>query len=224
MDSFIFPAFPKLIQKFKFTGDTEHLKNVVSGIRKFTNVDPHTVGYNFLNSYKDSYKIIQEFLEFSETCASEYFSSTLKYDLKDNKMICVNSWVNYLDKLDGYLPPHFHTNSFISSNYFLNYEPKQHAPLIFLNNDRSSVIPCLAHDKIADDSDTVILEYEEGDIVFWRSELNHFVPKSSKLGRMTIAQNYMPEVINTGGYSFKSSPVSTTENFLDELVNGIYKT
>ena len=219
MEAVIFPAFPTLIQKFKFEGDNEHLQNVILGISKFEDVDPHLSGYNFLEKYKDSYKIIDEFLTFSQKSAETFFSNTLRY--KRERMVCVNSWVNTLRSLDDYLPPHFHTNSFVSSNYFLSYTHGKHAPLVFLNSDRASTIPCLVHDKEDDNGDTAILEYSEGDLVFWRSELTHFVPKSSELGRVTIAQNYMPEVINTGGYSFKSAPVNnSTKHFLDGLLDG----
>ena len=218
MEAVIFPAFPTLIQKFRFDGDNEHLQNVVLGISKFEDVDPHTQGYNFLETYRNHYKIIDEFLKFSEKCAESFFADTLRY--KKGNVVCVNSWVNILRSSDDYLPPHFHTNCFLSSNYFLSYTPGKHAPLVFVNSDRASTVPCLVHDKEDTNGDTAILEYSEGDLVFWRSEWTHFVPKSSELGRVTIAQNYMPEVINTGGYSFKSSSANnSTKHFLDGLLD-----
>ena len=97
MEAIIFPAFPTLIQKFRFEGDNEHLQNVVLGISKFENVDPHLSGYSFLEKYKDHYNIIDEFLTFSQKCAETFFADTLRY--KRERMICVNSWVNTLRSL-----------------------------------------------------------------------------------------------------------------------------
>ena len=208
----IYAVFPKIIQKFKFDGDNEHLKNTVNGIKNFTssNVDAKSVGFNFLHEHAHKYDIVQEFLSFTEEKAFEFMNKTLQYDLHGEGILCTNSWVNYQEDVNSFMPPHIHTNAFVCSNYFLNYTKEVHAPLVFVDNKDISHVPFITQNKINDQTsagnfDAFVVDANEGDIVFWTSELYHFVPHSSHRNRVTIAQNYMPVIVNNRGYSYKVS-------------------
>ena len=54
--------------------------------------------------------------------------------------------------------------------------------------------------------DTASIDCNEGDILFWRSHKFHFVPVSRKPGRLSLSCNYVPELVELGGYGFRVSP------------------
>jgi uncharacterized protein (TIGR02466 family) len=163
-------------------------------------------GCSLFKSHRDEYSIIKEFEEFTISCANDYVK-ILEY-IVEGTMICTNSWVNYYSDIESHQEPHVHVNSFVSSNYFANYDKNNHAPLFFKKHEELASMPFISHKKNKETQnpamwDTACFNYEEGDIIFWQSHLFHFVPQSKTPGRLSLACNYMPDTLDLGGYGFK---------------------
>lgn len=214
--------FPSVIKKYSFN-KPEELKECVSDLinKKFKDNDfnsHHSETLSFFNNvsgdslfkqHRDDFPIIKEFEEFSLKCANHYATEVLDYTITDG-MLCTNSWLNYYSTLDSHQEPHVHVNSLISSNYFANYNKKVHAPLFFKKCEEIGHIPFLSQRRKNVDNpalwDTAYLDYNEGDIVFWQSHLFHYVPKSLEIGRISLSCNYVPSLVDLGGYGFRVSP------------------
>ncbi len=128
--------------------------------------------------------------------------------------IIVNSaWLNKANK-NAVLADHYHTNSYISGNYFVNFDSSKHSFLTFKNDRNSSVnntsSPTLTCPEI--DKKTIYtaisigVKAKEGQIALWRSHLMHGY-SNPNIGdnRITLSFNSMPKVLNDGIYSFSIS-------------------
>lgn len=214
--------FPSIIKKYSFNKSKELKECIVEIINKkheekdynshhsetlsfFNNVS----GSSLFKEYSDTFYILKEFQNFTIQCANHFTTEVLDYTI-NGEMICTNSWLNYYSTLDSHQEPHVHVNSLISSNYFVNYNKQVHAPLFFKKCEEIGSIPFLSQRRKNTDNpalwDTAYLDYNEGDIVFWQSHLFHYVPKSLEIGRISLACNYMPSLLDLGGYGFKVSP------------------
>lgn len=216
--------FPSVLIKYSFTKHEElkvslfEIINKKFGREDFNSHHSETLSfYNnkigdslFNSSEAAEHPILKEFKEFSIACANDYAKNIQGYVI-DGDMICTNSWLNYYSVLDSHQEPHVHVNSFISSNYFANFDKEKHAPLMFKKQDDLAAMPFLSQrrskDLIDNPSawDTAYFEYNQGDIIFWQSHMFHFVPKSLEPGRLSLACNYMPEIVDLGGYGFRVS-------------------
>tara|TARA_B100000035_G_C20853133_1_gene488354 strand:+ start:54 stop:746 length:693 start_codon:yes stop_codon:yes gene_type:complete len=216
-------VFPTVIKKYTFPKPEELKECLFEIINKMHESgdynDHHSKTLSFFNNksgcslFKNeskNYEIVKEFQDFAETCAKHYCTEVLNHII-DGKMICTNSWVNYYSECDSYQQEHIHVNSLVSSNYFANFDKEVHSPLIFKHVEDYGVSTFLHQEwrkELGEHSiwDTASIDCNEGDILFWRSHKFHFVPVSRKPGRLSLSCNYVPELVELGGYGFRVSP------------------
>ena len=125
--------------------------------------------------------------------------------------VIINSaWLNN-SKKGSTLDYHFHSNSFVSANYFINFTPGNHSQLTF-QNDRvfsgkypdypTFVIPSKDTPTIFN-APSIGLEAKEGQIFVWRSHKVHGYSEPNKEdNRLTLSLNSMPKILDNGKYSF----------------------
>ena len=139
------------------------------------------------------------------------FLRTAGYICED--LVCTDAWLNK-GNANSFLPIHSHDNSYISGTYYVNFDPKKHQPLTFIN-DRSYSYAMRNLPTIAIPSDTnnptqfnlpkIQLPCSESTVLFWRSHLKHgFTGKNEHPDRTTLSFNLIPRVCSTSGgiYSF----------------------
>ena len=121
-----------------------------------------------------------------------------------------SSWLNRADK-GAVLSDHAHSNSFVSANYFVNFNQSVHTPLAFRNDRYHS---CQNHyapyftieeliEKNIYNSPRIVMNTEEGSILVWRSHMVHgYRTPNPESGRMTLSMNALPKTVSNGIYSF----------------------
>jgi len=163
----------------------------------------HDSKQNLLNDF-DELKYLKKDLQ----TITLNFINQLGY-LSD-EVVINDCWVNITQK-GATLPTHYHANSYISGNYFVNYDPKVDTRLQFLNDryDRSTapVIQLKRHptNNTVYNMPSMNINAEEGQILIWRSQLWHGFKKPNEgNNRVTLSFNSMPKVCTneTGMYSF----------------------
>ena len=109
-----------------------------------------------------------------------------------------DAWLNNAKK-DSTLVFHYHANSYISGNYFVNYNPEIHSPLNFGNdrfgkNSPAIITPRNPKKKTIYNSNILGLNVTEGQILIWRSQMSHgyTVPNKGD-DRLTLSFNSMPK-------------------------------
>ena len=138
-------------------------------------------------------------------CALNYFEVT-GYDCK--QIVITDAWINIGSK-NSTLEAHLHSNSYLSGNYFVNFDPKIHSLLNFYNDrllstGRQPFISIQAKNEKTLYNTREIGLGNEGSIIFWKSHLLHGFNKPN-LGdnRITLSFNIMPKICVTGEqYSF----------------------
>ena len=120
-----------------------------------------------------------------------------------DKVIITDAWVNKY-RLGSTLPTHRHANSYISGNYFINYDQSINSPLT-LTNDRvvTSQAPTI---KLQPDTEKTPynrngyeITCEESTVLLWKSHILHGYSKP-EMGdnRLTLSFNVMPKVMGIG--------------------------
>ena len=129
-----------------------------------------------------------------------------------DEFVINSAWVNKSNK-NATLNMHHHANSFISGNYFVNYDPLKHSPLLFQNDRRTGnnyrqtiEIPKTPSKSTTYNIDACSLPAKEGQILIWRSNIIHgyFSPNQAD-NRQTLSFNSMPKTLSTGTYTFTVS-------------------
>ena len=142
-----------------------------------------------------------------EKYALNYFWKT-GYDCRE--ILITDAWINIGSK-NATLQTHLHSNSYLSGNYFVNFDPEKHSLLTFYNDRLMhgtgrhpfiSVSP--RNKKTIFNTPDISLGVSEGSILFWKSHLLHGFSKPNKGdNRVTLSFNIMPKICQTGGqYSF----------------------
>ena len=142
-----------------------------------------------------------------EKYALNYFWET---GYECSEIIITDAWINIGSK-NATLQPHLHSNSYLSGNYFVNFDRNTHTLLNFYNDrlmngtGRQPFLSIPPRDKktIYNIRD-VALAANEGDIIFWRSHLLHGFSKPNQgEKRITLSFNIMPKICHSGDqYSF----------------------
>ncbi len=125
--------------------------------------------------------------------------------------IVINSaWLNNSQK-ESTLNYHFHSNSYVSANYFINFNPQVHSSLTF-ENDRVTrqstpngpIIDILkSEEKTIYTARNIGLDIKEGQVIVWRSNQAHgyYIPNKED-NRLTLSLNTMPKTLDNGSYRF----------------------
>ncbi len=157
---------------------------------------------------------------FDEFPELEELKSNLKLMIKDyiqeigyvcNEIIINDAWLNNARK-NAQLETHSHSNSYISGNYFINFDIAKHSPLAFINDRFYSKFnaPSIslnenkAKPTIYNTSYTT-LNCREGQVFLWHSHVRHgYKIPNKEDNRYTLSFNCMPKTCMTGDrYSFQ---------------------
>ena len=164
-------------------------------------------GVSFL--YKEG---LSDFKNWIEEQCTLFVKDVLEFRLLD-RMIVTDSWLN-LCNTNGAQDRHYHSNSFISGTYYLNFE-KGHSPLRIVNPTISASVPSIwmqsltlqrenKNNKYTGDP---ILQPQEGELLLWQSQLAHWHSGNKKNDRVSISINFMPSVVSDSLYGFRVTPL-----------------
>jgi len=169
-------------------------------------IDPLDMRYrdekNNVLDYIDELKPLKEIIE---TYATEFNKNSYAYEAE--KWVVTDSWINVIKKDVIDLPMHNHANSFYSGTYYVKLDPK-HPKLHF---QRANDVPKEPTMQIARTDYTdysrpaePFLDMNEGDMLFWRSELFHGHPPSTEVeeDRISLSFNIMPASVRWAHYGF----------------------
>tara|TARA_Y100000994_G_C15635089_1_gene418775 strand:- start:246 stop:959 length:714 start_codon:yes stop_codon:yes gene_type:complete len=121
-----------------------------------------------------------------------------------DQVVITDAWVNKY-RLGSTLPTHRHANSYISGNYFINYDKSINSPLTF-TNDRvvTSQAPAIKlepdkSNKTPYNRPDYSILCDEGTVLLWKSHLLHGYSKP-EMGdnRLTLSFNVMPKIAGVG--------------------------
>ncbi len=183
----------KYKQKFKTEPFTEHICN---------NLNQNIfVDFPLLNKLK--IEINQMIIEFIKDIG--YFT---------DEIIITDAWLNNASAKSK-LEWHYHANSVVSGNYFVNYNPNYHSPLLFWNDrvrlSMAERFPSIQIQKNSNkntvfNTNVIGTNPKEGQIILWRSQLIHGYDLPNKSdNRLTLSFNSIPKICTDGNgrYSFK---------------------
>jgi len=206
-----FDLFPKPVSSKKYPNHIDLKKIVLEILKNSSSLEENNISnklFHYKNNSKLSLLYDEIFLDFrvwaEETCY-EYVTEIVGYHL-DDKIIVTDSWLNKCDA-GGYQYPHYHTNSYISGTYYLNFE-NGHSPIMF-RHENSSTHPhiqtiILGKTNVSTRYNVDAMIYpEESELYLWQSHLTHGVPDNNLDDRITISMNFMPTVVSNERYGYK---------------------
>ena len=106
-----------------------------------------------------------------------------------------------------------HGNSYISDNYFVDFDPKKDSPLISQHDRKSGTairqtieIPSMPSKSTAYNIDAMTLPAKEWKILIRRSHINYgYISPNQLDNRITLSFNAMPKTLSKGLYTFTVS-------------------
>tara|TARA_Y100001968_G_scaffold3281_1_gene2771 strand:- start:18673 stop:19347 length:675 start_codon:yes stop_codon:yes gene_type:complete len=124
-----------------------------------------------------------------------------------DEVVISSAWLNNASK-GAVLASHFHSNSYVSGNYFVNFDSINHSPLSFENDrsrakdENSIVILENMNNKTPYSVETVSIKAKEGQILVWRSNMKHGYKVPNKTdNRITLSFNSLPKILDNGRYT-----------------------
>ena len=157
---------------------------------------------NLFNSFTQLSKLKEDIMNYLIT-----YIKQIGYECDE---ITINSaWLNNSQK-GSTLDFHFHSNSFVSANYFVDFSSATHSQLCFMNDrcfkGRAPAYPTFvipqSEKKTIYTADAISLNAKEGQIAIWRSHLSHgYTTPNNSGNRLTLSLNAMPTKLDNGKYS-----------------------
>lgn len=208
--------FPKVIGKYtlekeKHSQLKQECFSILSELSEYdeSNVENSKL-HHFLNKQNQNlfnYSQFEWFEKWLEEKCIDYIENTLGFYLQDGVVI-TDCWINKCD-VGGEQFHHTHTNAYVSGTYYVNYIKGLHAPIGFKNKDfnpencvmQSIDIPVKFPTKY--NSWGAFVNYDEGDLLLWQSNLAHGYSDNKEDNRISISFNVMPRYIYNQSYSFR---------------------
>lgn len=134
-------------------------------------------------------KYLSELKTFIEKSLHEYFVSTYnpKYDVR---LKITQSWLNWSEP-GRYHHLHCHPNSLVSGCYYI--KAKRKSDKIVFKRPQQRVFSFPAIESNMYNTETYYMNVENGDLLFFPSDLNHFVPPvEGEETRLSLAFNTFP--------------------------------
>tara|TARA_R100000005_G_C5000319_1_gene207169 strand:+ start:4112 stop:4825 length:714 start_codon:yes stop_codon:yes gene_type:complete len=144
---------------------------------------------------------------------AEIFCREVKGDHLVDGVIVTDSWLNVCGP-GGMQGPHYHTNSYLSGLYYVNFDADIHAPTYFYKTQSSHMFaPSTPNISLMTDKNTKYTEpqpftAQEGELILWSSELIHGYKPNQGDTRVTLSFNIMPKVVTSGEYGWKVEKLS----------------
>tara|TARA_B100001250_G_scaffold414611_1_gene454618 strand:+ start:9295 stop:9969 length:675 start_codon:yes stop_codon:yes gene_type:complete len=125
------------------------------------------------------------------------------------ELIINSAWINN-SKKGAKLEYHYHTNSYISGNYFVNFDKNKHSRLNFRNDRHHQIAPRIQAMQLEPTEKQTMyndpfvgIDSTEGQIILWRSHMSHGYHQINQADdRLTFSFNAMPRNLSNGAYSF----------------------
>lgn len=218
--------FPKKIGSYIFPNEYEkRLKytcfNIINSKDHVSYDDEYHLTHYFdpKNSNESilDYPGFEAFHGWIKGCSIDYINNTL--GLKCENVIITSCWMNECPK-GGFQIPHNHANSIISGTYYVNFIKGMHAPINFMNPEKTGIYasgPYLnLNPKVEDGFNWggsskrkgYDVEPNEGQLLLWESHIGHNYCFNNADKRVSISFNVIPETI-PGLYSFKIAKVTS---------------
>ena len=215
----IVPTMPEPIGLYKIpTEDHNNFKekildidqNAAEEFRRNDSVQKQTLRHISNNRKQNIFRDFPELKPLElilKSYAVNYFWET-GFDCTE--VLITDAWINIGSK-NSVLQAHLHANSYLSGNYFVNFNPQVHTTLNFYNDrlmngtERKPFLSVKPRtQKTIYNIRDIALAAVEGDVIFWRSHLLHGFNEPNKADqRITLSFNIMPKICHTGDqYSF----------------------
>jgi len=206
--------FPTPIGKYTFDQDNkDRIKDLCFKLIENNNLSKNKDSKNLYHLYNSKDENLFDIVDYKwfekkiEDYACDYIANTLGYQLKDGVVI-TDCWLNVC-QAGGDQFMHNHGNSFVSGTYYVNFNPDVHGKLKFQNQSmmpETNLSPFMElniEKNTKYNSGGAIINHNEGDAVFWRSNLVHGYTDNMTDNRISISFNIMPRYFYNNSYSFK---------------------
>jgi len=207
-NSEIFDIFPTPIRAYKNPNHKNHKKFILDYKNKTKNYknnsDKNLIHWGCNGTSVSVIEEFQELKEWVKKCSIDFIVDVCGYELRSDVVI-TDSWLNECFS-GGSQKFHFHSNSFISGTYYVNYDQNLHAPLQFkrysLDSSTRQSISLPRKNPNQYSTDAAIFP-EEGELVLWESHVTHGYENNANDERISLSVNIIPEILDTGIYKFK---------------------
>jgi len=144
--------------------------------------------------------------EWVEEQATIFMENVLGEYVQEGSIV-TDSWINICDK-GGSQAPHYHTNSYVTALYYVNFNGNEHVPTYFAKTSGVQLFPNNANLTLPQRKNTRYNQMdqviaEEGDLFLWPSHIIHGYKRNEGDNRVTIAINVMPKMMTNGDYGWK---------------------
>ena len=138
---------------------------------------------------------------------AEYYAKEVKGDYVQETVQVTDSWYNISDK-GGYQHPHFHSNSYLSCIYYVNFDvTKDHVNTHFTREESLyfPVMPALGlmRKKFTEYNQDNQIVVSEGELMIFPSQIIHGYDDNKGDNRVTLSMNMMPTIVTNGDYGWR---------------------
>ena len=162
-------------------------------------------------SHIGHYSVLQDdvkFGRFRNWCEqqAEHYGREIKGDYIQETVQVTDSWINVADK-GGYQHPHYHSNSYLSAVYYVNYDNEKHISTHF-TREESLYFPSmpalqLMRNKYTDYNQDNELIVNEGELIIFPAQIIHGYNDNKFQDRVTLSMNMMPTIVTNGDYGWR---------------------
>tara|TARA_B000000557_G_scaffold177282_1_gene144470 strand:+ start:448 stop:1059 length:612 start_codon:yes stop_codon:yes gene_type:complete len=187
--------FPTPVYKFSLAGHETYKKRLVKVLEQKFKDDPDSkAGFSKLcNTWQCHHSEVGVNLK---DIYNEIIAEAMKYInqlTKHTYYTIADSWFN-VHTSDMYQEVHEHTPSFISGNYYIQFDPEKDKSIIFINENKTFLYSSWAMNlpitKPELFSKYQLPDVKEGDVVLFPSTLNHMVAKSEPHNQLRITNSF----------------------------------
>ena len=170
-------------------------------------------------SHIGHYSVLQndvKFGRFRNWCEqqAEYYGKEIKGDYIQETVQVTDSWINVADK-GGYQHPHYHSNSYLSAVYYVNYDNEKHISTNF-TREESLYFPSmpalqLMRKKYTPHNQDNELIVNEGELIIFPAQIIHGYNDNQFQDRVTLSMNMMPTIVTNGDYGWRCVNLNKAE-------------
>ena len=124
-----------------------------------------------------------------------------------------DSWFNISDK-GGYQHPHFHSNSYLSCIYYVNFDPEKDHVNTHFTREESLYFPVmlgLMRNKFTDYNQDNQIQVNEGELMIFPHKIIHGYNNNEGSNRITLSMNMMLTIVTNGDYGWRCTNLSPQE-------------
>ena len=153
----------------------------------------------------------------------EYYAKEVFGHYIQETVAVTDSWYNISDK-GGYQHPHFHSNSYLSCIYYVNFDvTKDHVNTHFTREESLyyPVMPSLTlmQKKFTDHNQDDQVQVKEGELMIFPAQTIRGYQDNQGDNGVTLSMNMMPTIVTNGDYGWRVvqlTPQERLKSFTDE--------